>query len=189
MTRPPSTSTPGLLTRVLLVVLLPAVMALAGPEEDRLRERGAEVLKPFKQQLMSALVKGLKEGPEAAIQVCSEQAPRIASEAGTDSITLGRTSHRLRNQANAPKSWMEPLLEKYAGDPELTAPTLVALADGGHGYVEPIIIRPACLKCHGVSLPPAVEEKISTLYPEDKARGFEEGDFRGLFWVEIAPAE
>jgi len=189
MTRPSSATTPRLLTRILLVALLPAALALAGPDEDRLKERGAEALKPFKQQLMSALVRGLKDGPEAAIQVCSEQAPRIAAQAETDGTTIGRTSHRLRNQANAPETWMAPLLEKYAGDPHFTAPTLVALPEGGHGYVEPIFIRPACLKCHGETLAPAVEEKISALYPDDTARGFAEGDFRGLFWVKITTAE
>lgn len=177
------------LTVLLLAAALPAVMAWAGPDEDRLKELGAAALKPFKQQLMSALIKGLKEGPESAIQVCSEQAPKIAAETGTDSITIGRTSHRLRNPANAPEPWMEPLLEQYAGDPGLTASTLVELADGSHGYVEPIIVRPACLKCHGETLARGVEAKIGALYPDDSARGFKEGDFRGLFWVKITPAE
>ena len=86
-----------------------------GPDEDRLKATGAEALKPFKQQLMSALVKGLKEGPGIGDpEVCKDQAPKIAAEAGADSITIGRTSHRLRNRANAPEPWMEPLLEKYA---------------------------------------------------------------------------
>jgi hypothetical protein len=169
------------------VALLPAAMAWAGPDEDQLKAAGAEALKPFKQQLMSALVKGLKGGPVSALEVCKDQAPKLAGEAGTDSVTIGRTSHRLRNPANAPEPWMEPLLEKYAGDPEMTAPTLVALPAGGYGYVEPITVRAACLECHGVTLDPAVEQKIDELYPADRASGFKEGDFRGLFWVKIAP--
>ncbi len=189
MTRPLSISRQCLLTRILLVAMLPAAMAWAGPDEDQLKAIGAEALKPFKQQLMSALVKGLKEGPLSALEICKDQAPKIAAEAGTDSITIGRTSHRLRNQANAPEPWMEPLLEKYAGDPEMTAATLVALPAGGHGYVEPITVRAACLKCHGEALDPAVAKKIDALYPDDTARGFKEGDFRGLFWVKIAPVK
>ena len=63
------------------------------------------------------------------------------------------------------------------------------LEDGGHGYVEPITIRPACLKCHGETLAPGVAQKIDALYPDDTARGFSEGDFRGLFWVRMAPTD
>jgi len=177
-----------------LICVIPAValttaMVWAGGDEDRLKALAAESLKPFKQRLMSALVEGLKEGPEAAIQVCSDQAPKIAAEAGSDTVTLGRTSHRVRNPANAPQPWMTPLLEAYAGNLEMTEPTLVSLPGCGHGYVEPITVRPACLSCHGATLAPAVEEKIDALYPDDQARGFGEGDFRGLFWVRIDPAE
>lgn len=178
-----------LATVILLATVLSAGLAWTAGEEERLKEIGSEALKPFKQQLMSALVKGLKEGPESAILVCSDQAPKIAAEAGTDTITLGRTSHRLRNQANSPEPWMTTLLTKYAGNPEMTESALVPLPDGGHGYVEPIIVRSACLKCHGEALAPEVQEKIVSLYPEDNARGFKEGDFRGLFWVKIAPAK
>lgn len=187
MKRPATRSTFTLPALLLLAAVLPAALALAGPDEDGLMELGASALKPFKQKLMSALVNGMKEGPEAAILVCSEQAPIIAAEAGSPGVTLGRTSHRLRNTANAPEPWMEPLLERYAADPGLSAPTLVDLEDGGHGYVEPIVVRPACLKCHGETMDPGVAKKIDTLYPEDAARGFKEGDFRGLFWVKMAP--
>jgi len=149
----------------------------------------AAALKPFKQQLMSALVKGLKDGPASAITVCSELAPKIAGELSTAGVTIGRTSHRLRNPANAPEPWMAPLLEKYAADPGLDGPTLVPLPDGGHGYVEPITVRPACLACHGTEIDPEVKGQIADLYPDDRAHGFAAGDFRGLFWARIEPAE
>jgi len=37
--------------------------------------------------------------------------------------------------------------------------------------------------CHGPSVAPALAARIAQHYPEDEATGFEEGDFRGLFWV------
>jgi len=175
----------SLCTALLLVTALLPAVGQPGPDETGLMEAGAAALKPFKQQLMSALVQGLKEGPESAIQVCSEVAPAIAAEVSTETVTIGRTSHKLRNPENAPKAWMEPLLQRYSEDPALEAPTLVALPDGGHGYVEPILVRPACLKCHGTTLDPAVKEQIERFYPDDQATGFESGDVRGLFWVEL----
>jgi len=174
---------------LLLVTLLTTAPAGAGPDEEALETRGAEALKPLKQQLMSALVQALQEGgPGEAITVCSEQASTIAARVATPGVTLGRTSHQLRNPENAPEKWMEPVLEKYAGNPKSSEPSLVALEDGGHGYAEPIFIRSACLKCHGTTLAPGVAEKLAALYPEDKATGFAEGDFRGIFWVRLDPS-
>ena len=40
-----------------------------------------------------------------------------------------------------------------------------------------------CLQCHGQSIAPDVREKLSGLYPEDKATGYREGDIRGAFVV------
>ena len=40
-----------------------------------------------------------------------------------------------------------------------------------------------CLQCHGEAIAPPVAEKISALYPDDKATGFREGDIRGAFVV------
>jgi hypothetical protein len=40
--------------------------------------------------------------------------------------------------------------------------------------------------CHGPSesLAPDIKEKLATLYPQDQATGFSEGELRGWFWVE-----
>ena len=35
---------------------------------------------------------------------------------------------------------------------------------------------------------PDVASRISELYPEDRATGFEAGDLRGIFWVEFPAA-
>ena len=40
-----------------------------------------------------------------------------------------------------------------------------------------------CLACHGKVLAPEVAAQIESLYPEDKATGFSEGDLRGAFVV------
>jgi hypothetical protein len=53
------------------------------------------------------------------------------------------------------------------------------------GYVEPIFVKPMCLPCHGSDIPDGVAARLDEHYPTDEARGFAEGDFRGLFWVEF----
>jgi len=151
------------------------------------RERGAAVVLPFKQQLLQALTAALAEGgPERAIDVCRLRAPELAREASTAGASVGRTSHRLRNPANAPRAWVEPLLTASVAAGAGAEPRAVQLPSGGVGYVEPIFVAPPCLVCHGESLAPAVEARIRESYPDDRATGFRAGDFRGLFWVEFA---
>lgn len=148
-------------------------------------ERGERALDPFKTKLMGALMEGMEDGPEAAIEVCQLVAPEIAEEVTSAGVELGRTSHRLRNERNEPRDWIRPLLDDYLATPGKTEPEVVELENGGVGYVEPIFVKQMCLTCHGRALSPSLAALIDELYPRDQARGFEEGDFRGLFWVEF----
>ncbi|NIW25345.1 MAG: DUF3365 domain-containing protein, partial [Gammaproteobacteria bacterium] len=92
-------------------------------------------------------------------------------------------SHRLRNPENAPAEWMRPLLEHYVEHPEDKEPRAVRIDARSYGYVEPITLRPLCIACHGKQLDSTVETLLAEHYPEDRATGFEAGDFRGMFWV------
>ena len=56
---------------------------------------------------------------------------------------------------------------------------------GRLGYLEPIYLQAMCLQCHGSDLGSGVRERLAELYPEDRATGFAEGDFRGMFWVVV----
>jgi hypothetical protein len=156
------------------------------PEGEIARAEAA--LQPFKGQLFEDLTRALADGPAEAVAFCRLQAPAIAAAQSTGGVQVGRTSHRLRNPANAPAPWMEPLLAAYGSAPAGAQPRAVRLEDGRVGYVEPIYVRPLCLACHGTDVPAAVQAKLQEAYPEDQATGFAEGDFRGLFWVTL-PAD
>ena len=169
-----------------IIVLAIAVGAVQAQEAEL--TRGAELLSPFKSDLQEALRLGLTKGPVEAIGACSLQAPEIAKALAQDGVSLGRSSHRLRNAANSPPEWVSPVLEAYVDDSADRAPRVVPLPDNRFGYVEPILIKPLCLTCHGEVLAPDVAERINELYPEDRATKFNDGDFRGVFWVEF-PAE
>ena len=155
------------------------------PTDRDSRARGAELLAPFKRDLKQALHAGLAEGPVAAMGACRVRAPEIASGLSRDGVRVGRASHRLRNPANEAPDWARPLLDAYRDDASDRAPKSVALPTGGVGYVEPILVQPLCLTCHGEVLAPEVAERIRTLYPEDRALGYGVGDLRGVFWVEL----
>jgi hypothetical protein len=166
--------------------VLAAALAHAGGAEP---ERGAALLAPFKQELQQALRAGLAEGPVEAIGACRQRAPEISGALSHDGIVMGRSSHRLRNPRNAAPDWVQPVMDAYVADRAKRVPKSVPLPNDRLGYVEPILLQPLCLTCHGDALAPEVASRIDALYPEDRAVGFAEGDLRGVFWVEFPAAE
>lgn len=173
--------------QTIVVSFLVAACAVHADESEL--ARGAELLTPFKQNLQQALKSGLAEGPAEAIQVCRVQAPGIADALSVEGVRMGRTSHKLRNPDNTSPDWVNPIMKTYLEDPSSRAPRAVELPDNRRGYVEPIIVQPLCLTCHGSELAPAVSEQIAALYPDDQATGFEAGDLRGVFWLEFPGEE
>ncbi len=148
-------------------------------------ERGKTELMPFKKGLMGALKEGLATGTDEAIAACQLQAPKIAADASSEAVAVGRTSHKLRNPGNAPKDWMVPLLKAYAGNHSVAGPRAVPLGDHKVGYVEPIYLKPMCLTCHGETIAPSVASRLAKSYPADRATGFKDGEFRGMFWMTL----
>jgi hypothetical protein len=139
----------------------------------------------FKATLMATLMEGLVDGPEHAIGACAVRAPELAAEYSRDGVRIGRTSHRLRNPANGPEPWLEPLLEEYQADGPGAAPKAVRIDDSTIGYVEPLYVMKPCLTCHGEVIAEEVRDQIEAEYPQDDSVGFREGDFRGLLWVTL----
>jgi hypothetical protein len=151
--------------------------------------REPEVLAHFKRDLKEALRTGLARGPLEAMGACQLEAPEIATALSQNGIRLGRTSHRLRNPANSPPDWVSPILDDYLANPSGRMPKTVSLPNGRSGYVEPIFVQPLCLTCHGTTIAPPVAARIRELYPADEAIGFEVGDLRGVFWVDLPVSE
>ena len=166
------------------VMLVLASTACAEEPADR-GARGAELLAPFKAELKAALVQGMQSGPAEAVTVCRDQAPQIAAALSADGVSMGRSSHRLRNPDNAPREWLAPIVAAFADGSFDLEPQIVDIGDGVTGYVEPIVVQPLCLTCHGKEIDPELAARIAELYPDDRATGFAAGDFRGVFWVEF----
>jgi hypothetical protein len=175
--------------RSLRIVVFSLLMAACTAHAQEVElARGADLLMPFKKDLQQALKSGLAEGPAEAIQVCRVQAPGIAETLSVDGVRMGRSSHKLRNPANVAPEWVSPIMQDFLEKPSMREPRAVALPGNRWGYVEPIMVQPLCLTCHGADLAPDVAGWIAKLYPEDRATGFAEGDLRGVFWVEFPAA-
>jgi len=157
-----------------------------GPTDAETTARAQAAVGPFKKSLKEALMGELSKSPVGAIDVCAEKAPLLAKDASTGGVRVGRSSERLRNQANAPPPWLGPVMADLAKAPSgAAASRVVDLGEGRRGYAEAIWLDAPCLLCHGATVAPEVEAKIASRYPEDAARGFEVGDFRGVFWAEL----
>ena len=134
-------------------------------------------------RLLAAMSNG---GPAKAIEVCSKLAPKLAKDVGEQHhVSIGRTAVRLRNANNLPPEWAEPLLKDLP-----TKPVFQELENGSTGVLFPILLKVQCLTCHGPDdkIAPEIRTELARLYPNDKATGFQEGDLRGWFWVEV-PAD
>ena len=163
-------------------LLLAAALTAAPADEAK------AALAPFKKSLLETLLNAVKTSPEAAIEVCAVRAPLLAKEASGPRVTVGRSALKLRNVKNAPPAWLVPVMSELAKEkPGTQTSRTVALPGGATGYAEPIWTGAVCLTCHGKNLSPAVDAALKKRYPADTARGFEEGEFRGVFWAEVKP--
>ena len=180
---------------ILLLVLPPLACAPASEEGPRLEESRA-LVQSFGARLKRELKQGLEQGgPVAAIQVCKDVAPQIASELSRHSgARVMRTSVRYRNPGNAPEDWQARVLSDFearARGAEDAAPLeyFVRESNGATRYMSAIRVDAVCLACHGDVLAPALQERIDAEYPHDRATGYVAGQLRGAFSVVWPPDE
>jgi hypothetical protein len=147
-------------------------------------------------ELQSALLAKLKAavdsgGLAAAVEICRTEARAVAAAvAKKQGIELGRTSHGLRNPANAPRPWARAIVEASAG--AKAAAEQVRVVDLGDrvGVLRPIGTAEACTRCHGAAdqVHRSIGATLAAAYPQDRATGFAAGDLRGWMWAEVPKA-
>jgi hypothetical protein len=148
------------------------------------------------QQLGAELKKELAaNGPESAIAVCSESAPRIAGELSRhNGWKVTRVSLKPRNpMLGMPDAWEQQALQGLearaaAGEkPEqLEIGEVVSEPTGNYlRYVKAIPLQPACVVCHGSAsdIPAAVKARLHAQYPHDGATGYAPGMLRGAISI------
>jgi Protein of unknown function (DUF3365) len=124
-----------------------------------------------------------KSGPAAAITVCQQEASEIANEVSTaQGLRIGRTGVRLRNPSNVAPEWASSLIEA-----KTDTPTFAKLTNGHAVALLPIKLQAQCLMCHGPKeqIAPIIQDQLTKLYPNDQATGFNEGELRGWFWIDL----
>ena len=177
--------------------LLLAMSALPAFANDmaQYQEESRKIIKEFASQLGGELQKEMKEnGPVAAIKVCRNVAPAIASEASRkNGWNVGRKSLKTRNAAlGMPDAWEQKVLADFEKRMEKENPANMEFAEvvtepqgKFFRYMKAIPVQDVCLKCHGAddTIAPNVKDALKAEYPHDKATGYTLGQIRGGFSI------
>lgn len=135
--------------------------------------------------LKAAMAKG---GVENAINYCNANASHIMDSLGTFYYAnIRRTSNKLRNPKNEPTKEEQVVLSRYLAG-EINKPIVNSLTNGNKIFYAPIKMKPLCITCHGTVGKTVTEKDYATIlkhYPNDKAKGYKEGDFRGIWSIEL----
>lgn len=157
------------------------------------KEQGKKIVgmsfKALSQQLQHAIS---ERGLEGALSFCNVHAlPITDSLSRAMNVTISRTALKYRNPENAPDPYEEQLMmhfQQMIAQNKKVSDTLVVNEQGEMVYFAPILTLPACLQCHGapeVEIKPQTMQLVRSLYPDDRAIGFREGDLRGMWKVKF----
>ncbi|MDD5242241.1 MAG: DUF3365 domain-containing protein [Sulfuricella sp.] len=183
-----------LFTSAALLLAISALPALAD-DMTKYQEESRKVAKEFIQQLGGELQKEMKaNGPVAAIKVCRNVAPAIASEASRkNGWRVARVSLKTRNPLlGLPDAWEQKVLSDFEKRMENENPAGMEFAEvvtepqgKFYRYMKAIPVQDACLKCHGTSetIPQNVKDALNSEYPHDKATGYTLGQIRGALTI------
>lgn len=180
-------------------LLVPVALALATPpvfaDESLLLEEAREVAASIPPKLMTVLQEEIaKGGPDGAISVCREKAPKMAHQvAEKTGWSIRRVSLKNRNPKAVPDAWERTALLDFdrrsaAGENPGELEKGEMVAEGGakaYRYIMAIPTQTLCTSCHGKpeEMSEAVKARLSELYPDDKAVGYSRGDIRGALSI------
>lgn len=162
-------------------------------------EWGEEISQAAQEQLISALQNAISEkGITGAIAFCHVEAIPILKEVGDKyNVEIRRASNAFRNPEDKPREYEEMILDafEYNTENDLPSEANIQRLDGGEVllFAKAIKIPNAlCLNCHGnpnSDINAETLSKLDELYPEDKARGHQLGDLRGMWSIKIPKKE
>ncbi len=161
---------------------------LTDKEKEEYISKGKEIAQTTVKKLGSNLMKHMKEGgPQQAIPFCNATANPLTEEmAKKYSVSIKRTSLKIRNEENKPNEAEETILKQYLAsisNNEELKPIVSKDKAGKVHFYAPIKLEAKCLACHGTigkEVTVKTDSILKALYPNDKATGFKIGDLRGI---------
>lgn len=183
--------------RILTAALFSASIATPAQADDmaKYQDEARKVAKEFVTQLGGELKKEMEaNGPGAAIKVCRNVAPAIASDLSRkNGWHVSRVSQKVRNPLlGTPDAWEQKVLADFNQRLEKENPANMDFAEivtepqGKYfRYMKAIPVQDVCLKCHGTDEARAQPAKdvLAADYPHDKATGYTLGQLRGAVTI------
>ena len=170
----------------------PFVTTLAHAGDDAMLSEARNVAMSLPPKLLASLQEEIKKsGPEGAISVCKDMAPKMAGKLFQETgWKVKRVSLKPRNEARAiPDDWEKAALADFdkraaAGEPPAQLEKGETVGSE-YRYVKALPVQPLCLNCHGPidQLSPAVKSVLGEHYPNDRATGYSVGQIRGAISV------
>jgi hypothetical protein len=182
-------------TLALLPLLILSACASAPSAEqqaamaDDARKAAGALVQSLGGELKQAMAAG---GPENAISVCKDKAPRIAADVSARTgMQVTRVSPKNRNPGAVPDAWetqaMADLEKRLAAGEKPETLDLWQVVDTPSGkvfrYAKALPVAAVCLNCHGENITDPVKAKLAAEYPADKATGYKAGMLRGLISI------
>ena len=173
---------------------LVALATSAAHAEDlsKYQEESRALAMPFLKQLAAENRKAISEGgPESAIKVCKEIAPKMAGDISRQNgWKLTRVSLKVRNPLlGTPDAWEQKNLQEFEalaakGEKAETmevAEIVQEPAGKSFRFMKAIAMQPGCIACHGnvEQIPANIKARLSKEYPHDKATGYNVGQIIG----------
>ena len=179
------------LVLLVLVSFLSCNSSLTTKEKENYTSKGKEIIQASFKELSGHLMQQMKMGgPEQAIPFCNIQAMPITTKiADKFNVTIKRTSRKIRNSVNIASDRELEIIEEYESaiySKNEIFPKVELDINGNKHFYAPIIVNSKCLSCHGKlegKLSVKTDSLIKSLYPNDEAIGYSEGDLRGIWSV------
>ncbi len=174
-----------------ILTLVSCDNSLSLKEKQEYTIKGKEITQATFKDLSSHLMQQMKlGGPTQAVPFCNVQAMPITHQMSEKyNVTIKRTSDKIRNSVNTASERELKIIEEYklAIQKNKELFPIVEIDKGGqkHFYA-PIKLNAKCLACHGTlenKLSIKTDSLIKSLYPNDKAVDYKEGDLRGIWSI------
>lgn len=169
---------------VTYIVLNDSIRGMLAAEGKMISEKAQKTIK-------FALQNAIKEGGlQNAMVYCNLQAlPITDSVSQSENVQIKRLAKKYRNPLNATTESESRILDDYEmllNNGDSLYPIIMAGENKHPVYFKPILVDAVCLNCHGTpgeQISPSLTEKITELYPNDKATGFKAGELRGMWSI------
>lgn len=183
--------------RIVLSTLLTLLASTVWADDvSKYQEESRAVSMSFMKQMGGTMQQAMSEGgPESAIKVCKDVAPKAAGEISRQhGLKMTRVSLKVRNPLlGTADAWEQKTLQDFEArvakgeKPDaMEAAEIVQEPAGKYfRYMKAIALQPGCVACHGNSdqIPDNVKIRLSEDYPHDKATGYSVGQIRGAISI------